>query len=173
MVREMGKKVFSLTSEHKIIIMQVCLMASHIKTRAFVGSWSHMISGLTLHFLWSARNSFCIHNTLALRLYKAAASSASRLRSAVSLAIIFKVKVKRIAVNIRKLLTVNRYAEHEHFDIDASCDFLLVTQVTQNTSRTRWAIPIPPCAPGWANLDCFHLHNIYQFTYFPFLRGGF
>ena len=59
---------------------------------------------------------------------------------------IFNFKVKGIAVNIRKLLTFDRYA---------SCDFLLVTQVTQNISRTRWAIPIPPCAPGWANRDCF------------------
>ena len=53
MVREMGKNVFSLTSEHKIInsarVVQVCLMTSisHIKTRALS---LVRIRSLTLHF---------------------------------------------------------------------------------------------------------------------------
>ena len=68
-------------------------MTSHIKTRAFIGSSSHMIGGLCsltvsyITFLKSTRNFFCIHKNLALRLYNAAASSASRLRLADSLAI--------------------------------------------------------------------------------------
>ena len=51
------------------------------------------------------------------------------------------------------------------FDIDVLVTFCLVTQVTQNTSRARWTIPIPLCALGWANQDCFPQYNIYQFTY--------
>ena len=110
------KKCFSLrTQDHKYPrersrVMAVCLVTSRIKTRVFIGSWSHMISGLCfshtaamlspkgLKLLFSpteirsqtfqleARGTksivygqygrrankvyfFCIHNTLALRLY--------------------------------------------------------------------------------------------------------
>ena len=95
-------------------------MKSHIKIRASIGSSSHMIGGLCsltlsyITFLWSTRNFFCIHKNLALRLYNAAASSASRLRSADSLAITVGWGVGRIFTQVQCLKFTR-----SHFSVNA------------------------------------------------------
>ena len=82
--------MFSLTPEHKIINNRarhanLLKDITHQNTRFHWFLKSHdkrpLLPYRTLHFLWRARNFFCIHDNLALRLYKAAASSASRLCS--------------------------------------------------------------------------------------------
>ena len=95
MIREMGKIVFSLTSKHRIINSRVrhALLSNnntYQNTHWFLKSHDKrpFFPYRILHFLWSARDFFCIHNNLMLRLYKAAASSALHLRLASSLAVI-------------------------------------------------------------------------------------
>ena len=51
------------------------------------------------------------------------------------LTVIFDFQSRGIAVNIRKLLTLNRYAEPSVSMLLVT--FCLMTQVTQNTSRNR------------------------------------
>ena len=92
-----GKKLFSLTSEHRIInivahIIQVCLMRSHIKTRAFIGPYYNPQG--TLHYLSTIENfSACCNTSRGIKL---AASKASRLRWACSLAISATERLKRL-----------------------------------------------------------------------------
>ena len=88
------KCVFTHLTRIMCRVMPICLMTSHIKTRAFIGSCSHTISGLCsltlsyIAFSLERSNFFSAYTTLSrFGSIKAAASSASRLRSADSMAI--------------------------------------------------------------------------------------